>query len=278
VTELLGSTAFGVHEVIKDRVYELKKFFFYDKPEYRRDLFTVFADRENLRVECECGKFEKDGILCCHILRLFNQWDVIKIPPEYVLPRWTSAFREEELLKHKQVTLEVHGTEATQCALRYAMLMNNLNDVCSDVSRDANMSREFIEEVQKIHKRLMSGKNQQSEGLGKELALKDPPVIKKATSKNKKATSDVDSSVPETSKTQNDGGLDIWVKTDGSSTNPAVEVREKVVNGNTTKKRKQTVEEPFKDPPVFACKSVNKGNRMKPQSEKKSKRRKKTQA
>jgi hypothetical protein len=88
----------------------------------------------------------------------------------------------------------------------------------------------------------------------------------------------VDSSVPETSKTQNDGGLDIWVKTDGSSTNPAVEVREKVVKGNTTKKRKQTVEEPFKDPPVFACKSVNKGNRMKPQSEKKSKRRKKTQA
>jgi hypothetical protein len=41
VTELVNSTAFGVHEVIKDKVYELKRMFYYERPEYRRDVFTV---------------------------------------------------------------------------------------------------------------------------------------------------------------------------------------------------------------------------------------------
>ena len=89
-TELLNSTAFGVTEIVKDRMYELKKLFHYDKPEYRRDVFAVSVDRKMMHFECECGKFEKDGILCCHILRLFTQFDVVKIPQEYIMARWTN--------------------------------------------------------------------------------------------------------------------------------------------------------------------------------------------
>jgi hypothetical protein len=137
LTELLNSTAFGVTEVVKDKLYELKKLFNYKKPEYRRDMFTVCVDRQNHHYECECGKFEKDGILCCHILRLFTQFDVVKIPTEYIMPRWTMTFREEELVKQKQQTIEIQGAEASSSTLRYAMLMNTVNDVCADLSRDA---------------------------------------------------------------------------------------------------------------------------------------------
>jgi hypothetical protein len=102
VTELVNSTAFAVHEVVKDRLYELKKSFYYEKPEYMHDLFTVCIDRVNQSYECECGKFEKDGILCCHILRLFTQFDIVKIPEDYIVPRWTIKFHEDELMKHQK--------------------------------------------------------------------------------------------------------------------------------------------------------------------------------
>jgi hypothetical protein len=53
------------------------------------------------------------------------------------MPRWTMTFREEELVKQKQQTIEIQGAEASSSTLRYAMLMNTVNDVCADLSRDA---------------------------------------------------------------------------------------------------------------------------------------------
>jgi hypothetical protein len=273
----MNATAFGVHEVVKDRVYELKKTFYYERPEYRRDLYTVFVDRSTTTVECECGKYEKDGILCCHILRLFTQWDVVRIPEQYILPRWASDFREKELIKQKHEILEVHGSESTQNALRYAMLMNNLNDLCSDISRDANKSKAFLEEVQKIHKRLMTGDEQQTGGLLKGTVLKDPPVLKKSSSKSKKdAESKVDS-VPKTSTVATGESVNIWVNPDGSTSKQKQDDQEVEKLKESKKKKKKVEEGPLKDPPVSSAKSVNKGDRMKPQSEKNANKRRKTQ-
>jgi hypothetical protein len=42
---------------------------------------------------------------------------------------------------HKDDTIEVHGSETAESTLRYAMLMNCVNDVCADLSRDAAKSR-----------------------------------------------------------------------------------------------------------------------------------------
>ena len=41
------------------------------------------------------------------------------------------------------------------------MMMNCVSDVCADISRDADKSREFVEEVLKLHKRLMADNSQQ---------------------------------------------------------------------------------------------------------------------
>jgi hypothetical protein len=109
VTELVNATAFSVTEVFKDKIYELTKMFSYENPEYRRDIFTVAIDRKAMTFECECGKFEKDGILCCHILRIFTQFDVIKIPEDYILKRWTIEYRETELKKQKEEMAHVQG-------------------------------------------------------------------------------------------------------------------------------------------------------------------------
>ena len=38
---------------------------------------------------CDCCKIERDGMLCCHILKVFNQLCVDEIPAQYILRRWT---------------------------------------------------------------------------------------------------------------------------------------------------------------------------------------------
>lgn len=231
-------------------------------------MFTVCVDRQKERYERECAKFEKDGILCCHILRLFTQFDVVRIPEEYIMPRWTIKYREEELIKHKQQCIEVHGAEASESTLRYAMLMNIVNDVCADLSRNAAKSREFIEEVHKLHKRLMADDTvKQSDQIS--VTLKDPLVIKKASTKQKNAAT-----LPESSAAPVLSNLNVWVNEDGSVSKPSEQSSSKPKTTRKRKKQSDGEEATLKDPPVSSSISVIKGNRMKPQSEKNTRRKK----
>ncbi|XP_073358122.1 uncharacterized protein [Aegilops tauschii subsp. strangulata] len=47
---------------------------------------TVEASAGDYR--CDCCKIERDGMLCCHILKVFNQLGVDEIPVQYILRRW----------------------------------------------------------------------------------------------------------------------------------------------------------------------------------------------
>lgn len=128
LTEFVNATAFGVIEVEKDKLYDLKRNFSYEHPEFSRKLFRVAFDREASTFECFCGKFERDGILCCHILRLFTQFDIVEFPERYIVNRWTITFRENELKKFKNDLIEMTGTDPSQNAVRYAIVMSKVAD------------------------------------------------------------------------------------------------------------------------------------------------------
>ncbi|XP_039841127.1 protein FAR1-RELATED SEQUENCE 3-like [Panicum virgatum] len=38
---------------------------------------------------CECSKFDRDGMLCCHIMKILTRLGVKNIPQRYILKRWT---------------------------------------------------------------------------------------------------------------------------------------------------------------------------------------------
>ena len=38
---------------------------------------------------CECCRMDRDGMICCHILKVFTQLGVNKIPEKYIIRRWT---------------------------------------------------------------------------------------------------------------------------------------------------------------------------------------------
>ncbi|KAJ8767559.1 hypothetical protein K2173_017628 [Erythroxylum novogranatense] len=55
--------------------------------EIERHAVTFCAS--NLNASCSCRMFEFEGILCRHVLRIFNLLDVQEIPSRYLLHRWT---------------------------------------------------------------------------------------------------------------------------------------------------------------------------------------------
>ncbi|CAL4916442.1 unnamed protein product [Urochloa decumbens] len=52
--------------------------------------YMVFADVGAKIYTCECSKMKRDGILCCHILKIMTQEYIEEIPAEYLLRRWSN--------------------------------------------------------------------------------------------------------------------------------------------------------------------------------------------
>jgi hypothetical protein len=50
--------------------------------------YIVNANGEN-NYNCECCKFQRDGLLCYHVLKVFTHIDVDMIPEKYIMRRWT---------------------------------------------------------------------------------------------------------------------------------------------------------------------------------------------
>ncbi|XP_042410194.1 protein FAR1-RELATED SEQUENCE 4-like [Zingiber officinale] len=58
-------------------------------PHKKKNHHIVTLDKKCEKIECSCRKFEFAGILCSHILKIFTWNNIMKIPSDYVLKRWT---------------------------------------------------------------------------------------------------------------------------------------------------------------------------------------------
>ncbi|XP_010546893.1 PREDICTED: protein FAR1-RELATED SEQUENCE 7 isoform X2 [Tarenaya hassleriana] len=50
---------------------------------------AVTFSASNLNASCSCQMFEYEGLLCRHILKVFNLLDIRELPSRYILHRWT---------------------------------------------------------------------------------------------------------------------------------------------------------------------------------------------
>ncbi|CAL5078668.1 unnamed protein product [Urochloa decumbens] len=60
------------------------KVYGYGKRSY---LVTAIADESSFY--CECSKYDRDGILCCHVMKVLTRLGVKTIPEQYIMKRWT---------------------------------------------------------------------------------------------------------------------------------------------------------------------------------------------
>ena len=56
---------------------------------YGKRTYLVTAVVEEESYYCECSKFDRDGMLCCHIMKILTRLGVKNIPQRYILKRWT---------------------------------------------------------------------------------------------------------------------------------------------------------------------------------------------
>ena len=94
--------------------------------------FIVFYDTVDKTFSCSCRKFEIIGILCCHILKVFDSLNVKTILDMYILKRWTREAKSRCILDNRRINVEEDVTLiATQ---RYRRLCPKLVRLASQAA------------------------------------------------------------------------------------------------------------------------------------------------
>lgn len=63
------------------------------KYEHDHKAYSVMLDVSEMNASCSCQMFEYSGVLCRHILTVFTVTNVLTIPSQYILKRWTRNAR-----------------------------------------------------------------------------------------------------------------------------------------------------------------------------------------
>ncbi|XP_062201370.1 protein FAR1-RELATED SEQUENCE 9-like [Phragmites australis] len=66
------------------------------------DEATVIFNSDDMQVLCSCKKYNCFGMLCKHVLKVFNHNDIITLPPGYISSRWTKYAKRGIFSCHKQ--------------------------------------------------------------------------------------------------------------------------------------------------------------------------------
>ncbi|XP_038688782.1 protein FAR1-RELATED SEQUENCE 9-like [Tripterygium wilfordii] len=69
-------------------------------------MFKVVCGSTNDSMTCSCMKFDSQGILCCHILKVFIRLDITKIPERFILSRWTTGVKSSSILNECKPTIK----------------------------------------------------------------------------------------------------------------------------------------------------------------------------
>jgi hypothetical protein len=91
----------------------------------------VSVDLKEHDFVCICCKFEKDGIVCGHILRVLIHLNIYELPQKYYIPRWRP--KDKKAMRAKQFNVPVDLT-TTNRHLRYNFLSRRLSNIASEGS------------------------------------------------------------------------------------------------------------------------------------------------
>ena len=117
---------------------------------------------------CECSKFERDGLLCCHVLKVFTHIGVDAIPERYILRRWTQKAIQSEDVLHPVIAGDDVMPEESRKKLRFANLSRQFVQMAkmgSESDQAQAIARRHIREMQTEYaqlnkvKRKKTGKN-----------------------------------------------------------------------------------------------------------------------
>jgi hypothetical protein len=97
---------------------------------YGTRTFRVTADKSLGVYSCTCCKFQTDGILCCHIMKVFDALAVYEVPEHYILPRWSVELVDDENIEVVVELLQPQQlTDQGRYIVRYSRICNGFSNI-----------------------------------------------------------------------------------------------------------------------------------------------------
>jgi hypothetical protein len=124
-----------------------------------RESYTVYVDLDTRAAKCGCQLYEFMGILCRHILMVFQSKNIIEIPNEYILKRWT---KDANIGIICGINENNSVRESTQSATLRSMHVLSQASLLSDLAKSENIYEFISPELEKIIKkaRMMDSERQ----------------------------------------------------------------------------------------------------------------------
>ncbi|XP_044361797.1 protein FAR1-RELATED SEQUENCE 5-like, partial [Triticum aestivum] len=132
-----------------------------EDPDKGRNYFVTASIGEG-EFYCQCCKFERDDIVCCHILKVMDVNAVTRMPRHFIRRRWTWDADDALAPQTTHAVLAVHDErpESTMEAVRHVALTKNyaelIDEACKsdDTARVAERHRKALKrELDEIKKR-----------------------------------------------------------------------------------------------------------------------------
>ena len=113
-----------------------------EDPDKGRNYFVKAVVTEG-EYYCECCKFERDGIVCCHILKVMEMHTVKHLPRHFIRRRWTWDADEALGPQTPNAVLAIHEDrpEATMDSVRHMVLTRDFAELIDDACKSDEMAR-----------------------------------------------------------------------------------------------------------------------------------------
>ncbi|XP_057252341.1 protein FAR1-RELATED SEQUENCE 6 isoform X1 [Beta vulgaris subsp. vulgaris] len=97
----------------------------------KKRMYKVTFDSSTKDVSCACKLFECNGIMCRHMIYVYEIHDQLEVPKKYILRRW----RKDVHRKHTRVKVAYHDPSKTDEVRRYDYIFDKFVPICEKASK-----------------------------------------------------------------------------------------------------------------------------------------------
>ncbi|KAF4363932.1 hypothetical protein G4B88_004232 [Cannabis sativa] len=113
-----------------------------------------------MKASCSCQMFEYSGIICRHVLAVFRAKNVLTLPSQYVLKRWTRNAKTGAVAEEQASELPVHFRDSL--TVRYNNLRQEAIKFVEEGAKSIHIYNVALDALQEAAKKVASIKNRSS--------------------------------------------------------------------------------------------------------------------
>ncbi|XP_021737184.1 protein FAR1-RELATED SEQUENCE 6-like [Chenopodium quinoa] len=154
-----------IQYILEDRVWVVPKGSSEGLLTDQRRFYSATFNTLTKDVICDCRKFQTDGIMCRHMIRVLDQNHVADIPDKYIVRRW----RKDIARKHTRVKVAYHDPSETIEVHRYNRLMVAFESLCDEaVTISDNIVNLVLDKINNMRQEVGGRKRKSLEEAGAE--------------------------------------------------------------------------------------------------------------